>query len=145
MEIEIESKKNNPLLNRIEVHFVIRHTGESTPRREVIRGELSEKLGVGKENIIIDHMTSDFGIQKTKGYAKIYSSAEKTKAEERNHLLKRNNLPMKKTEKKKEKPGEKPGAGDGAAKKQQPAEAKPEQKKPEPKKAEQPAAAEKKE
>ncbi|MCX6664870.1 MAG: 30S ribosomal protein S24e [Euryarchaeota archaeon] len=134
MEIEIESKKNNPLLNRTEVHFVIRHTGEGTPRREVIRGELAGKLGVGKENIIIDHMTSDFGIQKTKGYAKVYSSAEKTKAEERNHLLKRNNLPMKKEEKKKEKPGE------GAAKKQKPAEAK-----PEPKKAEPQAPAEKKE
>ena len=131
MEIEIESKKNNPLLNRIEVHFVIRHTGESTPRREIIRGELAGKLGVGKENIIIDHMTSDFGIQKTKGYAKVYSSAEKTKAEERNHLLKRNNLPMKKAEKKKEKTG-----GDGASKKQEKsAEVKQEQKK-----AEQPAA-----
>ena len=131
MEIEIESKKNNPLLNRTEVHFVIRHTGEGTPRREVVRGELSVKLGVGKENIIIDHMTSDFGIQKTKGYAKVYSSAEKTKAEERNHLLKRNNLPMKKAEKKKEKTG-----GDGASKKQEkPAEVKQEQKK-----AEQPAA-----
>ncbi len=136
MEIEIESKKNNPLLNRTEVYFVIRHTGESTPRREVIRGELAGKLGVGKENIIIDHMTSDFGIQKTKGYAKVYSSAEKTKAEERNHLLKRNNLPMKKAEKKKEKPG-----GDQAAKKQEkPAEVKSEPKTQESKKAEQPAA-----
>ncbi len=144
MEIEIESKKNNPLLNRTEVYFVIRHTGESTPRREIIRGELAGKLGVGKENIIIDHMTSDFGIQKTKGYAKVYSSAEKTKAEERNHLLKRNNLPMKKAEKKKEKVGQKPGS-EGTAKKQQPEEVKPEQKKPEAKKAEQPAAAEKKE
>ena len=127
MEIEIESKKNNPLLNRTEVYFVIRHTGEGTPRREIIRGELAGKLGVGKENIIIDHMTSDFGIQKTKGYAKVYSSAEKTKAEERNHLLKRNNLPMKKAEKKKEKTG-----GDQAAKKQEkPAEVKQEQKKAE--------------
>jgi small subunit ribosomal protein S24e len=127
MEIEIESKKNNPLLNRTEVHFVISHIGESTPRREIIRGELAGKLGVGKENIIIDHMNSDFGIQKTKGYAKIYSSAEKTKAEERNYLLKRNNLPMKKAEKKKEKPGE------GAAKKQEkPAVAKPEVKKEQP-------------
>ncbi len=44
MEIEIDSKKNNPLLNRTEIYFTIKHIGEKTPNREIIRAELAEKL-----------------------------------------------------------------------------------------------------
>ena len=44
MEIEIESKRNNPLLNRTEVYFIVKHPGEGTPNREIIRSELADKL-----------------------------------------------------------------------------------------------------
>ena len=44
MEIEIQSKTNNPLLKRTEVHFTIHHDGGKTPKRELIRSELAEKL-----------------------------------------------------------------------------------------------------
>ena len=39
MEIEINSKRNNPLLNRTEVYFTVKHSGEGTPNREIIRSE----------------------------------------------------------------------------------------------------------
>jgi len=95
MEIEIQSKTNNPLLDRTEVHFIIHHEGESTPKRELIRGELAEKLNVKKENIMINYMKSSFGTTDTLGYAKVYKSLKEVKAGEREYILIRNNVLVK--------------------------------------------------
>jgi len=92
MEIEIDSKRNNPLLNRTEIYFTIKHEGESTPNRELIRSELAEKLNVKKENIIVNTVDSSFGRQEISGYAKVYSSISKVKDIESEHILKRNKL-----------------------------------------------------
>jgi len=108
MEIEIDSKKNNPLLNRTEVYFTVKHPGEGTPNRELIRSELADKLNAKKENIIVHVITPGFGTQETTGYAKVYSSVEKSKKSEREHILKRNKLIG---EKKEEKTQGKPAAG----------------------------------
>lgn len=117
MEIEIQSKTNNPLLNRTEVHFIIHHEGESTPKREFVRNELAGKLNVKKENILINYMKSSFGTTNTSGYAKVYKTLKEAKAGERKYVLIRNNAlekekkPAKEEEKKpveptKEKPDE---------------------------------------
>lgn len=108
MEIEIESKKNNPLIDRTEIHFTISHEGKRTPDREIIRSELAEKLNVKKDNVIINNINSGFGIQVSKGYAKVYKSVEKSKNLERKHILQRNKLIEKKGKKKEEKPTEIP-------------------------------------
>jgi small subunit ribosomal protein S24e len=92
MEIEIDSKKNNPLLKRTEVYFKVKHTGEGTPNREIIRSEIADKLNSKKENVIINIMKPGFGIQETTGYAKVYLSLESSKGLEREHILKRNKL-----------------------------------------------------
>ena len=117
MEIEIQSKTDNTLLGRTEVHFVILHEGEGSPKRDLVRNELAEKLNAKKETIMIDFMRSSFGARKTVGYAKIYKSIEDAKAGEADPILKRNGLgtkkkPKKETKKegdeKKEAPKEKP-------------------------------------
>ena len=110
MEIEIDSKKNNPLINRTEVYFTVRHEGSGTPDREIIRAELADKLNVKKENIVINNIDTGFGIQECTGYAKVYSGVGKSKEWETDHILKRNKLveggAKKKEDKKSE--GEKP-------------------------------------
>ena len=117
MEIEIQSKIDNVLLGRTEVHFVILHEGEGSPKRDLVRSELAEKLNAKKEAIMIDFMRSSFGARKTIGYAKIYKSIEDAKAGESDPILKRNGLGTKKKPKKeakkeddekKETPKEKP-------------------------------------
>ena len=109
MEVEIDSKKNNPLLNRTEVHFSIQHEGEKTPNRELIRNELAEKLNAKKENIIINYIQSSTGIQKSIGYAKVYSSVKNAEEMERKYILKRNKISGKKEKKEEEKkPEDKP-------------------------------------
>jgi small subunit ribosomal protein S24e len=106
MDIEITDKKNNPLFNRTEIHFTINHEGEGTPNREIIRSEIAEKLNVKKENIIINNISSSFGIQKSRGYAKIYTSPKKLENLENKYILNRNKTIKK--EKKKEEEIKKP-------------------------------------
>jgi ribosomal protein S24E len=62
MEIEIQSKIDNLLLGRTEIRFMVLHEGEGTPKRELIRSELAEKLNVKKETIMVDSMHSSFGM-----------------------------------------------------------------------------------
>ncbi len=100
MEIELDSKKNNPLLKRTEVYFTVKHEGEKTPNREIIRSELADKLNSKKENVIINILKSSFGKHETTGYAKIYSSIESIKGLERNYILKRNKIGETKKDKK---------------------------------------------
>ena len=104
MEVQIDSKKNNPLLSRTEVYFTVKHLGEKTPNREIVRNELAEKLNSKKENIVVNFIKPNFGTNETTGYAKIYSSLQKAKEIEETHILVRNKLiEGKKKEKKTEK------------------------------------------
>jgi small subunit ribosomal protein S24e len=99
MELEIQDKKENVLLNRMEVHFVLHHPNAPTPKRDNVREELSKELKVPKDRIIVDNMDPSFGVHDTKGYAKIYPSKEEAMKVEREYLLKRNKL-VEKQEKK---------------------------------------------
>ena len=114
MEIEIESKRNNSLLSRTEVYFNIKHTDGKTPNRDIIKSELAGKLNAKKDVIIIDIIKSSFGIQETKGYAKIYSSNKKLEEIERKYKIKRNTTGKKqdKKEEPKEEKAEKPADAD---------------------------------
>jgi len=127
MELEIQSKTNNPLMNRTEVHFVVHHKGEGTPKRELIRGELAEKLNAKKENIIVNYMKSSFGSTETFGYAKVFTSVEKAKSGEREHILVRNAVIAAKKPVKEKKPSEKP---EGKAEPKEEITEKPEEEKP---------------
>ncbi len=98
MEIEFVSKRENKLLDRIEVDFKIGHEG-GTPSRKEVREEVASKMGVETDRVIIDRMRSIYGISETTGYAKIYSSPDKVREIEADYMLERNQL---KIEKKKE-------------------------------------------
>ncbi len=106
METEVLSRRENPLLDRIEIEFRTRHPSEPTPTRDALREEIA-KIAKGKKDlVIIDRMDSDFGRPETTGYAKVYKSKEKALSVERKHILIRNGLlkPEKEPEKKKPEP-----------------------------------------
>lgn len=96
MEIEIVEKKENELLERVEVTFKASHEKEGTPQREAIREKLSSMLKAPKESVIVDTMTSEFGRMETVGYAKVYKSKDAAMKYEREHILIRNKLKEKK-------------------------------------------------
>jgi len=117
MELDIKNKRENPLLNRTEVQFVVHHPNSPTPKRNNVREELSKAMKVPKDRVVVDHMNSHFGVHETQGYAKIYKSKEEAMNVEREYLLKRNKLEEK--AEKKDKPD------DEDAPQEEPAEDKP--------------------
>lgn len=121
MELEIQDKRENPLLDRTEVHFVVHHPNQPSPRREHVREALSNELNVKKELVVVDHLRSSFGVHDTKGYAKIYSKKEVALKVEREHIIKRNNLQEQKAKKKQESSEEK-SEEPAETKKEEPAE-----------------------
>ncbi len=127
MELQVVTKKENPLLKRVEVTFKAIHKAEATPTRDAIRAELAKQLKAGKDAVVVDRSVSSFGRFETTGYAKIYKSKEEALAVERSHILVRNKL--KEAEVKEKKEGEKAEKPERPAK----AEAKPEAPKAEPK------------
>jgi small subunit ribosomal protein S24e len=95
MEIEIEGKKENALLNRVEVDFKALHGAEPTPKRDQVREELAKQLKVTKDRVVVDHMESRFGVGLTEGYAKVYKTKEDALKFENEHVLVRNGLAQK--------------------------------------------------
>tara|TARA_B100002052_G_C15637814_1_gene487001 strand:- start:345 stop:725 length:381 start_codon:yes stop_codon:yes gene_type:complete len=79
MELEILEKNSNPLLSRQEIHVVIKHEGDSTPKRNQVINSLSKELKAKKDLIIIDYLKNQYGKSETKGYAKIYDTKDSMK------------------------------------------------------------------
>lgn len=92
MDIEITQKKENPLLGRSEVRFVVRHPNEKTPSRDQIREKLAAQMSSKKGHIVVDSMASEFGVGATRGYARIYGTPEALAKNEPHYILKRNKL-----------------------------------------------------
>jgi small subunit ribosomal protein S24e len=102
MEVEVISKKENPLLDRLEVDFKVTHPKEVTPKRKDVKNEIATLLKVQKDTIVIDNMKTEFGKPETMGYAKVYKSKSEALVNETEAILKRNNLFEEKKEKSKE-------------------------------------------
>ncbi len=142
METEVLSRRENPLLDRVEIEFRTRHPSEPTPTRDALREEIAKIAKAKKDLVIIDRVNSDFGRPETTGYAKVYKNKDKILSVERKHILIRNGLlkpekepAKKKPEPKKEAPAE-PGKKKPEAEKKRPKAAKetpaePAKKKPE--------------
>jgi len=124
METEILSRRENPLLDRVEIEFRTRHPSEPTPTRDALREEIA-KIAKGKKDlVIIDRVNSDFGRPETTGYAKVYKNKDKILSVERKHILIRNGLLKPEKEPAKKKPEPKKEAPAKPAKKEPEAEKK---------------------
>lgn len=92
MQLEVVTRKENPLLKRVEVRFKAIHKAEPTPTRDALRAFLAKELNATKDIVVIDSQASTFGRYETHGYAKVYKSKEEALAVERKHILIRNKL-----------------------------------------------------
>jgi small subunit ribosomal protein S24e len=100
MEIKVLEEKNNPLLQRREVQFSVSHN-LGTPSRDEIKSKIAAYLNSKPELVIIERMRSQFGKRETRGYAKIYATAERLKKVETEHIIQRNEKKAAKEEEKK--------------------------------------------
>ncbi len=70
MEVEVRSKRDNRLLNRLEVRFTLRYDKGTTPDRDSVRQALEKLLKVKEKPVVIDHISTEFGKREARGYAK---------------------------------------------------------------------------
>lgn len=96
MKIELISTKMNPLLGRREVAFEIQQP--STPSRVDTRKEIAAQMKVDLERVYIVKLETKTGTQKTVGRAHVYDTVERALLVERDHIMERNKLPVRKEE-----------------------------------------------
>lgn len=92
MKIEIEGKKENPLLERTEVSLSVEHEATGTPTRDELRKQLAGMLGAEEDTVVIDIIKTEFGHQMSKVYAKVYDSFDSAKRFEKEYMLARNRV-----------------------------------------------------
>ena len=97
MEIKIIKDLQNVLLNRSELDFTVEYEGP-TPSRADVRKKLAALLNKDLDLILIQKMEAEYGVQRAKGFAKIYESEERMKQIENEHILLRNKMPEEKAE-----------------------------------------------
>ncbi len=92
MKIEVTDKRENPLQERTELHFVIDHSGEATPARKSVITALAKAVKADEDKIVIESIESQYGKNKSVAYAKVYDSVESATRLERKHLLVRSGV-----------------------------------------------------
>ena len=97
MDIRIIKDNKNSLLNRRELDFIVKYEG-STPSRNDVKNKLAAMLNAPLELLVIQRIKTEYGMQESKGYAKLYEDANRMKEVELEYVLKRNAVPGTETE-----------------------------------------------
>ena len=75
--MEIKSRKENKILNRVEISFSWKHDKKSTPsRKEVMDLVQTLEPGSNRDLIVVKDCSTRFGQPLTTGLAYVYSSKE---------------------------------------------------------------------
>jgi small subunit ribosomal protein S24e len=90
MEINVNEKIENPLLNRTEIRFDCTYQGEATPKVLDVKNRLVATLNVDKNLLVVHNLKPSYGEGKANGYAKLYDSEESLKKIEREHVVTKN-------------------------------------------------------
>ena len=106
--MEIIERKENPVLDRVELTFQWNHSGESTPSLSQMRDAAAKaEPGADKELVFVKNVNTRFGMSRTTGLALIYGTLESTSIEpdyviERHKSLNENESKQKKKVEEKE-------------------------------------------
>jgi small subunit ribosomal protein S24e len=95
MEINVNEKIENPLLNRTEIQFDCTYQGDATPKIMDVKNRLVAILDVDKNLLVVHNLKPSYGEGKANGYAKIYDSEESLSKIEMDHVVEKNKEPAK--------------------------------------------------
>ncbi len=98
MEINVNEKIENPLLNRTEIQFDCTYQGDATPTIMDVKNRLVAILDVDKNLLVVHNLKPSYGEGKANGYAKIYDSEESLSKIEMDHVVKKNTPAAKEAE-----------------------------------------------
>lgn len=76
MKLEITEKKQNPLINRLEVKGIVEYEGQATPSNAVVQEALAKALRVEKDLLVLSGLHTIHGQQRGIVEAICYSTAE---------------------------------------------------------------------
>ena len=80
--MQVIERKDNPLLNRVEIRFVWDHPNSPTPDlSQMVAAAAKSEPGAKEELVFIKDVSTRFGMPRTTGLALIYSSEEASKIE----------------------------------------------------------------
>ena len=90
--MEIVERKENPLLDRVELSFVWDHPGKPTPSlAEMIEASAKSEPGSDKKLVFVKNVNTRFGMSRTTGLALVYG-AEDSASIEPNYVSERHKL-----------------------------------------------------
>ena len=67
MKMEIVEKKENAVLKRTEVRFIVDHAGEATPTKGAVVDEIAKQTKAKRDTIVLNSIESVYGSGKSKG------------------------------------------------------------------------------
>ncbi|MFW6304734.1 MAG: hypothetical protein ACOC1V_03040 [Candidatus Saliniplasma sp.] len=91
-EIEIKEEKENKLLNRRELVLIVSHGKNPIPSRDDFRNRISNFMGVSKDQVIINKINSEFGMDSTQVFTKVYNSKDDVLKYESEYSKNRNKI-----------------------------------------------------
>ncbi len=92
VEVEIESEKENKLLNRRELTLIVSHQGEETPSRKQLKDRVSNLVNSSKDTVIVDSIKTMFGKEQSTVEARVYDDKESAVKYERKYQKERNKI-----------------------------------------------------
>lgn len=76
MESEIQTVRNNPLLDRREVKLLLNHQGEATPSEEDVKSRFAAEKDVEQDSIEIKSIYTGFGQEESEATLQVYQEFE---------------------------------------------------------------------
>ena len=75
--MEIIERKENPVLDRVELTFQWNHSGKATPYlSQMVDAAAKAEPGADKKLVFVKNVNTRFGMSRTSGMALIYGAAE---------------------------------------------------------------------
>lgn len=93
MDIEIIERKENPLLNRVEIKFECIYPEEGTPNIMDVKHKLVALEDASNDLLVVDSMKPSYGVATAVGVAKVYDSVEKLNEIEPQSVILKNEEP----------------------------------------------------
>jgi len=84
--IEIVGKRDNPLIDRIELDVVIYHMGAGTPDRFSVRREIASQFNVPLDCVYIRKIRTEYGMGRSIGRIHVYRSPERARVIEPEYI-----------------------------------------------------------
>ncbi len=98
LEIAVAEEKKNKLLGRTELKLQVKHIGQPTPTRQVLRAEVGRISKAAAESVYVRRIVTDYGAGISECIVNVYDTPKLAEVIESEYIRKRNAEPEAKKE-----------------------------------------------